>query len=210
MLPVKTERTRTRITSRDRQKEATRRRVYEAAKELFREKGYLRTRTADIAARAGVSHGAVHAHFHAKADILSALMVEYFDEVERTVHATPLRATDPVERVKEAVSCLLAIHLANFEQVSWYFGYSWIWEAEEERVYRGHQARIDAKLIGLVEEGIAQGALRPDTPVEPIVDVLRGGIRSALRRRRFDAESPEALARRLGEVVELLLGPQRA
>lgn len=210
MLPGKTPRTRTRITDRDRQKEATRRRVYEAAKELFKEKGYLQTRTADIAERAGVSHGAVHAHFQSKANILSVLMLEYFTEVDEAMRAAPQVSKDPVERVKESILQLADIHLANFDQVSWYFGYSWIWEAEEERAYRSHQNRLDGKLNGIIREGIGQGALRPETPAEMIVGVLRGFFMTQLRRRRFDAESPERFAERVGACVDLLLGPFRA
>jgi AcrR family transcriptional regulator len=210
MLPNRFERSRTRKTGRDRQKEETRQRVYEAAKELFREKGYLRTRTADIAERAGVSHGAVHAHFQSKANILSVLMLEYFGEVDARMRAAPLRASDPVERVKETVLQLADIHLANFDQVSWYFGYSWIWEAEEERAYRSHQDRIDSKMTGVIRDGVAEGRLRAETPIEMIVGVLRGYFMTQLRRRRFEAEAPEAFADRVGTCVDLLLGPYRA
>jgi len=48
----------------------TRERLLRAAAEVFAERGYDGTRVADIAAAAGVSNGALYAHFPSKADLL--------------------------------------------------------------------------------------------------------------------------------------------
>jgi AcrR family transcriptional regulator len=48
----------------------TRDRLLLAAAEVFAERGYDGTRVADIAAAAGVSNGALYAHFASKADLL--------------------------------------------------------------------------------------------------------------------------------------------
>jgi AcrR family transcriptional regulator len=48
----------------------TRDRLLRAAAEVFAERGYDGTRVADIAAAAGVSNGALYAHFASKADLL--------------------------------------------------------------------------------------------------------------------------------------------
>jgi len=48
----------------------TRERLLRAAAEVFAERGYDGTRVADIAAAAGVSNGALYAHFSSKADLL--------------------------------------------------------------------------------------------------------------------------------------------
>jgi AcrR family transcriptional regulator len=48
----------------------TRERLLRAAAEVFAERGYDGTRVADIAAAAGVSNGAMYAHFASKADLL--------------------------------------------------------------------------------------------------------------------------------------------
>lgn len=48
----------------------TRERLLSAAAEVFAEHGYDGTRVADIAAAAGVSNGALYAHFGSKADLL--------------------------------------------------------------------------------------------------------------------------------------------
>jgi AcrR family transcriptional regulator len=48
----------------------TRDRLLEAAAEVFAARGYDGTRVSDIAAAAGVSNGAMYAHFSSKADLL--------------------------------------------------------------------------------------------------------------------------------------------
>jgi AcrR family transcriptional regulator len=48
----------------------TRERLLRAAADVFAERGYEGTRVADIAAAAGVSNGAMYAHFASKADLL--------------------------------------------------------------------------------------------------------------------------------------------
>ena len=52
----------------------TRERLLRAAADVFAERGYEGTRVADIAAAAGVSNGAMYAHFASKADLLVAAL----------------------------------------------------------------------------------------------------------------------------------------
>ncbi|MFI6924611.1 TetR family transcriptional regulator [Nonomuraea spiralis] len=52
----------------------TRQRLLRAAAEVFAERGYDGTRVADIAAAAGVSNGALYAHFGSKAELLVAAL----------------------------------------------------------------------------------------------------------------------------------------
>ena len=52
----------------------TRERLLQAAADVFADRGYDGTRVADIAAAAGVSNGALYAHFASKADLLVAAL----------------------------------------------------------------------------------------------------------------------------------------
>jgi AcrR family transcriptional regulator len=55
----------------------TRERLLSAAADVFAERGYNGTRVADIAAAAGVSNGAMYAHFGSKAELLVAALRTY-------------------------------------------------------------------------------------------------------------------------------------
>jgi len=70
-----------RVTSRA---EDTRRKIYEAAMELFREKGFEETTMRDIAAKAGVALGGAYYYFSSK----DAIVLAFYREMQET--STPL------------------------------------------------------------------------------------------------------------------------
>lgn len=55
--------------------------IIQAGYELFAEKGYFNTNTAEIAKRAGVSTGIVYGYFHDKRDILLEVLDIYIEDV---------------------------------------------------------------------------------------------------------------------------------
>jgi len=57
------------------------RKIIEAGYELFAEKGYFNTNTAEIAKRAGVSTGIVYGYFHDKRDIMLDVLDIYIESV---------------------------------------------------------------------------------------------------------------------------------
>jgi AcrR family transcriptional regulator len=76
--------------ARDRQREDTRQRVYEAAMSAFRRDGVGAARIADIAKAAGVSHGAFYFHFATKEDVLAQRL-----RISETVLAEALESLPP-------------------------------------------------------------------------------------------------------------------
>ncbi|TXK42432.1 TetR family transcriptional regulator [Nonomuraea sp. C10] len=79
----------------------TRERLLRAAAEVFAERGYDGTRVADIAAAAGVSNGALYAHFGSKAELLVAALRAHASRM-----LADLLADDPD---RSATELLLAI-----------------------------------------------------------------------------------------------------
>ncbi|XVQ14929.1 TetR/AcrR family transcriptional regulator [Spirillospora sp. CA-255316] len=95
-------------TSRGRE---TRRRLLEAAKEVFERDGFLHARIADIADIAGISHGSFYTYFVSKEEIFT----EIVDSVELnllTLEPAPADA-DPVERIRAANEHYLRAYGAN-------------------------------------------------------------------------------------------------
>ena len=92
---------------REQQKQATRAKVMDAARDLFDHVGYDETTIRAIADKAGVSVGSVFTTFTSKADILSEIMRERMDalavELERVVPHLRGAAAD-------RLSSVLAIH----------------------------------------------------------------------------------------------------
>jgi AcrR family transcriptional regulator len=80
-----------RVTSRA---EDTRRKIYEAAMELFREKGFEETTMRDIAANAGVALGGTYYYYSSK----DAIVLAFYREMQET--STPLVSTALTEKKK--------------------------------------------------------------------------------------------------------------
>lgn len=75
----------------------TKRRILDASRRLFAERGYHRTTVRDIAGRVGVTDGALYRHFRSKRELLEALLEDAgLSEAYRELAAVP--STVPLER----------------------------------------------------------------------------------------------------------------
>src|SRR3954468_11009157 len=96
-------------SQRQSQKQATRNRVIEAARELFDTQGYQGTTIREIARHAGVSVGSVFTTFASKGDVLSQVMADRLDglyaELDRVM---PHLRGATVERLRT----MFAIHFS--------------------------------------------------------------------------------------------------
>ena len=60
-------------------KQATRRRILDAASQAFRERGVAETGVDEVMRRAGLTHGGFYAHFHDKTELIAEACVAAFD-----------------------------------------------------------------------------------------------------------------------------------
>lgn len=81
----------------------TRRRIYEAALELFREQGFEQTTMRDIAAKAGVALGAAYYYFTSK----EAIVLDFYREVQQGNHEAILEAMQGQRKLKDRLRCVL-------------------------------------------------------------------------------------------------------
>jgi AcrR family transcriptional regulator len=83
--------------------EDTRRKIYEAAMELFREKGFEATTMRDIAAKAGVALGGAYYYFSSK----DAIVLAFYREMQEISNQPVLEALAPRKKLKERIRCIL-------------------------------------------------------------------------------------------------------
>ena len=83
--------------------EDTRRRIYEAALELFREKGFEQTTMRDIAAKTGVALGAAYYYFSAKESIVLA----FYQEMQESSQDSILEAMAGHKKLKDRLRVVL-------------------------------------------------------------------------------------------------------
>ena len=77
--------------------EDTRRRIYEAALKLFREKGFEQTTMRDIAAKADVALGAAYYYFASK----EAIVLAFYQEMQEVSHQSILEALAGRQKLKD-------------------------------------------------------------------------------------------------------------
>jgi len=199
-------------SSRQTQKEATRNRVIDAARELFDTQGYQGTTIREIARHAGVSVGSVFTTFASKGEILSQVMEDRLDglyaELDRVV--PNLRGS-----TSDRLRSIFAIHFS--------------FEARRTRLFLAHIAAAydwtlppsarpmgrNPRLIGIIREciakGIADGDVCPAVEPQEAVDLLMAAYVWIYRMAALDGadaqEMTAAMDRQIGLITDGL-GPR--
>jgi len=83
--------------------EDTRRKIYDAAMELFREKGFDETTMRDIAAKAGVALGGAYYYFSSK----DAIVLAFYAEMQEASNAPVLAALSHEKKLKQRLRRVL-------------------------------------------------------------------------------------------------------
>ena len=158
---------------REQQKQATRARVMDAARDLFDHVGYEETTIRAIAEKAGVSVGSVFTTFSSKADILSQVIAErtaaLTTELERV--APHLRGS-----LTDRLSSILAVHYDfQMRRPKLYLAYlaaSFRAEHEEGFVRMGANPGLQTPIREILHGAIARGEAPASLDVELVIETL--------------------------------------
>jgi AcrR family transcriptional regulator len=90
--------------------ERTRAAIFDAARDVFVERGYAGASIRSIAERAGITHGTIYLYFRDKDDLLYQLSEEHFRQLLARLRELP-RTLDPLARLREAFLALVAFGL---------------------------------------------------------------------------------------------------
>ena len=182
------------------QKQGTRRKVLEAARDLFNEIGYDETTIRAIAERAGVSVGSVFTTFASKSDVLSQVMDDrvesLFAELDRV--ARHLRGS-----IIDRVSSVFAIHY-DFEcrRVKLFLAHvaaSFRPTLEASTIPYGRNSRFKGMLLDMLAEAAERGEVRSDADLDLVLDTLMAAYAWNYRlaaQRRADAATMTAIMER--------------
>ena len=189
------------------QKEATRQRVLDAARELFEAKGFEAATVRDIARMAGVSVGSVFTTFSSKGDILSQVMADRLDalyaELDRL--APHLRGSTP-----DRLRSIFAIHYAFETRRTRLFlahiaaAYNWTL-GPTSRPY-GRNPRLRAVVRDCLIDGIARGDVDPATDLDVVVDALMASYAWTYRLAAWEDADAEAMSAVMDRHIGLIAG----
>jgi AcrR family transcriptional regulator len=179
--------------------ERNRRRLLDAAQELFRERG-LEVGVGEIADRAGVGRGTLFRNFPTKEDLIAAIVIERMREaIDEGVRLQD--AADPGAALFEYLEYMVGATQVNR---SLFEALNDTWLANEE-IRAGH-----AEVIGVIESLLSQaqaaGVVRDDISAIDLMMLLKGVCEAAIALPQTD---PNMVQRHLDLVWAALVPPVR-
>jgi len=180
----------------------TRQNLMRAALRLFGERGYHATSLQDVIDAAGCSKGAFYHYFDSKEDLLLLFHDTFIDHLLAVAEERASAPGEPLARLQ----AILRHHL---ESMSTFHDHMAVFHNEARflthakfRLVQVKRDRYEALVRGLVEEAIAEGALRRDLDPRLFSLALLGVFNWAFRWYRPDGPlPPDAMAAELFALV---------
>jgi AcrR family transcriptional regulator len=164
------------VERKEREKEEIRRKILDAARDLFAREGYDRVTMRRVADAIEYSATTIYNHFEDKDDLVQALCHEDFAKLLGHLEASPL-PRDPVERIRQLGLAYAQFGLAHPNQYRFMFMTPQKFEQICELAPPGQQAY--AHLRAAVVEAMDGGRFRPGD-VDTFTQVLWASIHGAV------------------------------
>jgi AcrR family transcriptional regulator len=189
------------------QKEATRNRVIDAARELFDTQGYQGTTIREIARHAGVSVGSVFTTFASKGEILSQVMQDRLDglyaELDRVM---PHLRGATIERLRTMFAIHFAFEVQHTRLFLAHIASAYDWTLPPSAKPMGKTPRLQEIIRECLAKGVADGDVDPAIETQEIVDLLMAAYAWAYRLAAWnDANAAELTAvmdRQIGLIAQ--------
>lgn len=155
------------------QKEATRNRVIEAARDLFDSKGYEGASIREIASRAGVSVGSVFTTFSSKGEILSQVMQDrltpLYAELDRVI---PHLRGSTADRLRSMFAIYFNFESSHTRLFLAHITAAYDWTLSPEARPFGRTPRLRQTIHECLARGVAEGDVDPGVDLDQVVDLL--------------------------------------
>jgi AcrR family transcriptional regulator len=155
------------------QKEATRQRVLDAARELFDTNGYQGTTIREIARRAQVSVGSVFTTFASKGEILSEVMQSRLDplyaEIDRVM---PHLRGSTADRLRTMFAVHFEFEAQHVRLFMSHIAAAYDWTLSEGARPYGRNARLQQVIRETLRKGQAEGDVRLDIDLQEVIDLM--------------------------------------
>jgi AcrR family transcriptional regulator len=164
------------VERREREREEVRRKILDAARDLFASEGYDRVTMRRIAEAIEYSPTTIYHHFEDKDDLVSALCEEDFRRLLGVFEGQALPA-DPVERIRQLGRAYAAFGLQNPN----HYRFMFMTAAKFQRVPEPSDSGLQSFRLfrSAVEKAIAGGQLRPGDP-QTAAQVLWSSLHGAV------------------------------
>lgn len=148
--------------------------LLELAATMFAERGLKATTVRDIADSAGILSGSLYHHFKSKEQMVEEVLRDFLDWLFAKYEQIAATEASPLERLK-------GLFLASFEAIEHRHAQVVIYQDEAKRLSSLPQfAFVDKRnreqrnmWLDLLNQGIADGSLRPDLDVDLVYRFIR-------------------------------------
>ena len=192
--------------ARSSQKQATRQRVIEAARELFDTQGYEGATIREIARHAGVAVGSVFTTFASKGEILSEVMqarlAPLYAEIDRV---TPHIRGATADRLRTMFAVHFAFEARQTRLFLAHIAAAFDWTLTPGAKPYGRNVHFQDVIKATLARGVAQGDLRPDVDHQEVVDLLMAAYAWTWRLAATGADAKAMIAvmdRQIGLIAE--------
>lgn len=187
------------------QKEATRRRVLDAARELFETVGYDETTVREIATRAGVAVGSVFTSFAGKADVLSQVMADrleaLYGELERVL---PHLRGSTADRLASIFALHYDFETRRTQLFLAHIAAAFNWRPGSPATPYGRNPRLRAMIRDCIEEGRRRGDVDAQADVDLAVDTLMAAYAWNYRLAAWEGASAERMSALMERQIALI------
>lgn len=177
---------------RERNPDATRKRILDAAEVEFARKGYDGARLRDVAQIAGVNHALLHHYFGDKLSIFRAVIENAFADVSRQAYDRMRKHSKLAELIEAWIGMLVSfhttrpnlarlLHLASMDPASPAYA-----AIADVRRYVG--GPVQESISKAIEEGVARGEVRDDIEPRRLVALAMGAASYVFLEDRFFGE----------------------
>lgn len=187
------------------QKEATRQRVLDAARELFDTHGYQGTTIREIARHAGVAVGSVFTTFASKGEILSEVMQSRLDglygELDRVM---PHLRGSTADRLRTMFAIHFNFEAPNVRLFLSHIAAAYDWTLPATAKPYGRTQGLQQIILDCLAKGAAEGDVRRDADLQEIVDLLMSAYAWTYRLAVTEGADAEAMTRVMDRQIGLI------
>ena len=147
-----------------------RRRILDAAREVFVQNGFAQTPMSLVAERAGVGKGTLYEYFSSKEDLFAHLVVTACRDSLETLSSAGGQDDDPVQVLRDAIGFIVNVALREnldiYRLFYDFWGVSLRHRLEAQKKLREVEGAFRGFMMALLRRGQDAGSIRPDVDPE--------------------------------------------
>ncbi len=178
--------------------------ILAVAAELFARKGVAATTVREIADEVGILSGSLYHHFDSKEAMVDEILSPYLKDLGDACQRVVVRPADPRSKLRDLVTeCLGVVETHPHATEIYQSDVNYLSQFDRFGYLTAAAAQVRQAWLQVLDDGVAQGAFRPDLEARIVYRLMRDAIWPSVRWFRPSREHP--LSRFAEECTSLFL-----